>query len=56
MKRRLTTAAVVIFVASLSRRTPGIVNFDVYLSPDGRTLVFVDSQFLPGAAPFSAAS
>lgn len=39
---------------SISRKQPGIVNFDVDVSPDGKTLVFVDSRFKPGAGPQSA--
>lgn len=41
-------------VESISRKRPGIVNFDVDVSPDGRTLVFVDSRFKPGLGPLSA--
>jgi hypothetical protein len=39
---RLSGAAL---VPGISRRTPGIVNFDVDASPDGATLYFVDSRF-----------
>jgi Tol biopolymer transport system component len=41
-------------VESISRKQPGIVNFDVDVSPDGKTLVFVDSRFTPGGGPQSA--
>ena len=36
-------------VPGLSRREPGLVNFDVDVSPDGNTLYFVDGLF--GATP-----
>ena len=42
-------------VESISRKKPGIVNFDVDLSPDGKMLVFVDSRFKPDVGPQSAA-
>jgi hypothetical protein len=35
-------------VPGISRQQPGIVNFDVEVSPDGNTLYFVDSQFANG--------
>ena len=38
-------------VDSISRQQPGMVNFDVDVSPDGALLVFVDSRFEPGAGP-----
>jgi len=38
-------------VESISLKKPGIVNFDVDVSPDGKTLIFVDSRFKPGAGP-----
>ena len=38
-------------VESISRKQPGMVNFDVDVSPDGSTLIFVDSRFKPGAGP-----
>ena len=41
-------------VESISRKQPGIVNFDVDISPDGKTMVFVDSRFSPGVGPKSA--
>ena len=41
-------------VESISRKQPGIVNFDVDVSPDGTLLVFVDSQFTSGGGPQSA--
>ena len=41
-------------VESISRKEPGIVNFDVDVSADGKTLVFVDSRFQPGGGPQSA--
>jgi hypothetical protein len=41
-------------VESISRKKPGIVNFDVDVSPDGKTLVFVDSRFKPNVGPQSA--
>ena len=41
-------------VDSISRKEPGIVNFDVDVSPDGKMLVFVDSQFKPGSGPQSS--
>ncbi len=41
-------------VESISRKEPGIVNFDVEISPDGKTLIFVDSRFKPGAGPQTA--
>jgi hypothetical protein len=34
-------------VESISRKQPYMVNFDVDVSADGKTMVFVDSQFLP---------
>jgi len=39
---------------SISRKEPGIVNFDVEISADGKTLVFVDSRFQPGQGPQNA--
>ena len=41
-------------VESISRNHPGIVNFDVEISSDGKTLIFVDSQFKPGVGPQTA--
>jgi hypothetical protein len=41
-------------VESISRKQPGMVNFDVDVSPDGKTLVFVDSRFSPTRGPKSA--
>jgi hypothetical protein len=41
-------------VESISRKQPGIVNFDVDVSPDGNLLIFVDSQFKPGSGPQTA--
>ena len=41
-------------VESISRKRPGLVNFDVDVSPDGTTLVFVDSRFLPLVGPLFA--
>jgi len=38
-------------VESISRKQPGLVNFDVDVSPDGSTLIFVDSRFKPGSGP-----
>ncbi len=38
-------------VESISRKTPGIVNYDVDVSPDGNTLTFVDSLFKPNSGP-----
>ena len=38
-------------VESISRKQPGMVNFDVDVSPDGSTLIFVDSRFKPGFGP-----
>ena len=38
-------------VESISRKQPGLVSFDVDVSPDGTTLVFVDSRFLPLVGP-----
>jgi len=38
-------------VESISRKQPGMVNFDVDVSPDGSTLIFVDSRFKPGVGP-----
>lgn len=35
-------------VPGVSRQQPGIVNFDVEVSPDGNTLYFVDAKFGPG--------
>jgi hypothetical protein len=40
-------------VPGISRQQPGIVNFDVEVSPDGNTLYFVDSQFA-GSTPQNA--
>ena len=42
-------------VPEVSRKQPGIVNFDVEISPDGNTLYFVDGVFRQGAdAPLTA--
>jgi len=41
-------------VESISQKKPGMVNFDVEVSPDGEMLIFVDSQFKPGSGPQSA--
>ena len=41
-------------VESISRKEPGIVNFDLEISPDGKTLIFVDSRFKPGAGSQTA--
>jgi len=38
-------------VESISRKQPFMVNFDVEVSPDGRTLFFVDSRFWPLFGP-----
>ncbi len=38
----------VALVPGVSLELPGMVNFDVEVSPDGETLYFVDSQFGPG--------
>jgi hypothetical protein len=38
-------------VESISLKKPGIVNFDVDISPDGEMLIFVDSRFTPDAGP-----
>jgi hypothetical protein len=35
-------------VPGISRNQPGIVNFDVEVSPDGKTLYFVDALFVAG--------
>jgi Tol biopolymer transport system component len=35
-------------VPGISRKEPGIVNFDVEVSPDGKVLYFVDSRFARG--------
>jgi hypothetical protein len=35
-------------VPGISRKQPGIVNFDVEISPDGKNLYFVDAQFARG--------
>ncbi len=35
-------------VPGISRKQPGIVNFDVEVSPDGKTLYFVDAKFAKG--------
>lgn len=40
--------AAVDLVPGVSRNQPGIVNFDVEVSPDGNTLYFVDSRFAKG--------
>jgi hypothetical protein len=40
-------------VSGLSALTPGMVNFDAEISPDGNTLYFVDSQF-SGGVPVTA--
>ena len=39
---------------SISRKEAGIVNFDVDVSADGSTLVFVDSRFQPGHGSLDA--
>ena len=41
-------------VESISRKEAGIVNFDVDVSSDGKTLIFVDSRFQPGHGPQDA--
>jgi hypothetical protein len=41
----------VCLVESISRKQPGMVNFDVDVSLDGKTLIFVDSRFKPGFGP-----
>jgi len=41
-------------VESISLKTPGLVNFDVDVSPDGKMLTFVDSHFTPGTGPTKA--
>jgi len=41
-------------VESVSLKKPGTVNFDVDVSPDGNTLIFVDSRFMPIVGPLSA--
>jgi len=41
-------------VESISLKRPGLVNFDVDVSPDGKMMIFVDSQFVPGANPRNA--
>lgn len=41
-------------VEPISRKKPGIVNFDVDVSLDGKTLIFVDSRFKPNVGPQSA--
>jgi hypothetical protein len=38
-------------VPSLASQKPGMVNFDVEVSPDGKTLLGVDSWFKPDASP-----
>jgi hypothetical protein len=40
-------------VSGVSALTPGMVNFDAEISPDGNTLYFVDSQF-SGGVPVTA--
>ena len=41
-------------VPGVSTATPGMVNFDAEISPDGRTLYFVDSQFNQSGTPITA--
>jgi hypothetical protein len=41
-------------VPSFVPKTPGMVNFDVEVSPDGKTLLGVDSWFKPDATPRTA--
>jgi hypothetical protein len=41
-------------VPGISRKQPGIVNFDVDVSPDGNTMYFVDGEFGGGGPPKSA--
>jgi hypothetical protein len=41
-------------VPGISVRKPGIVNFDVDVSPDGNTMYFVDGEFGGGGPPRSA--
>ena len=41
-------------VESISLKKPGLVNFDVDVSPDGKMLTFVDSHFTPGTGPTKA--
>jgi WD40-like Beta Propeller Repeat len=38
----------VALVPGISRKQPGIVNFDMEVSPDGKTLYFVDAMFANG--------
>lgn len=53
------TVSAVTLVPNISRETPGMVNFDVGVSPDGLTLYFVDGLFgtegFPQAADLVAA-
>lgn len=39
----------VALLPGVSRETPGYVNFDAEISPDGSTLVFVDGTIVPGS-------
>ena len=41
-------------VPGISALTPGMVNFDAEISPDGNTLYFVDSQFSAAGIPLTA--
>ena len=48
------TVSGVELVPGISRSTPGIVNFDAEISPDGKTLYFVESQFNASGVPQTA--
>ncbi len=44
----------VVLVSGISKQKPGIVNFDVEVSPDGQYLYFVDSRFGKEGGPKTA--
>ena len=48
------TISNVALVQGVSRKKPGIVNFDVEISPDGNTMYFVDANFNGSGTPKSA--
>ncbi|MEP6922866.1 MAG: hypothetical protein ABI954_00245 [Pyrinomonadaceae bacterium] len=48
------TISNIALVKGISRKKPGIVNFDVEISPDGNTMYFVDGDFTQSSSPKKA--
>ncbi len=48
------TISNIALVTEISRKKPGIVNFDVEISPDGNTMYFVDGDFTRSGVPQKA--